>query len=560
MLGESTEEGHYRRLLERSPAGVVITSYDGEVLAANQSAAEALGFDAPDELVGTDIRNRYRDHEERDRLLADVRREGQVRHRELAMVGKEGAEKYLLVSVQEDDHPEYGKDALLTTWVDVTEQRKLRDRLKHLARHDDLTGLLNRRALFDRTEQVLAMCDREGRKAAVLYMDLSGFREVNEQVGHQGGDQILAAVGERLQETMRDADLVARVGGDEFVIVATLLREVEDAEQVGRRLMYAFEEPFEGGGIPLRLQPAVGVALFPDDGRGIDTLLHRADRALWGPDRTKSPGVRRYQARVQGTETATEWEIASDLKRALQRGNELFQVYQPVVTAGEGDVVGLESLVRWEHPEHGLLNPGTFIPEAEASGLIRQMDRAVFRESVRQAAEWIGADLPVEWISVNLSAQTLSEPDCVEWAGRLLERHPELRPGRIVIEITEHTAMRQISRTEVLDRLREEVGLSISIDDFGIGYSSLLYLRQFPADFLKIDMEFVRSVVDSLPDQKVVRGIIALGRAFDMDLIAEGVETEPQESWLREAGCQYLQGYRFGRPADAAETEETLQP
>lgn len=186
-MGESMEDGHYKRLLERSPAGVLFTTYDGEILAANQSAAEALGYDDPDDLASSDIRTRYQHIEDRKRLLTDVRRDGEVRHRELAMKTQDGEEAYLLVSVQEEDHPTYGDEVLLTTWVDVTEQRNLRDRLEHLARHDDLTGLLNRRALFDRAGQVLAMCEREDRKAAALYIDIAGFKEVNEQIGHQGG-------------------------------------------------------------------------------------------------------------------------------------------------------------------------------------------------------------------------------------------------------------------------------------------------------------------------------------------------------------------------------------
>lgn len=548
-MSTSSNDGHYQRLLNRSPAGVVITSYEGEVLAANLSAAAALGFDDPDELIGTDIRSRYRDRGDREELLADVRREGVVRHRELAMVGREGTEKYLLVSVQEENHPEYGKDALLTTWVDVTEQRMLREELEHLARHDDLTDLLNRRALYERSEQVLAMCDREDRRAAVLYVDIAGFRAINEQVGHQGGDEILAAVGQRLKDTMRDADLVARLGGDEFVVVATLLRDEGDADQVGRRLMYAFEEPFQGAGVPLQLQAAVGVSVFPDDGGDIDTLLHRADQALWGPEREKSAGVRRYARTVEGQDAAPAWNVARELNRALQSGDELLQFYQPIVTAEDGEVIGLESLVRWKHPERGVLTPGAFVPEAEASGLIRQLDRVVFRDTVRQTAEWVEAGMSARWVSVNLSAQTLSDPDCVEWAHRVLEQHAPLRPGHLVIEITEHTAMRQVSRTDTLERLQSDVGVSISIDDFGIGYSSLLYLREFPADYLKIDMQFVRNVVENDPDQKVVEGIIALGEAFDLELVAEGVETEGQAAWLRDAGCHFLQGYLYGRPA-----------
>lgn len=473
------------------------------------------------------------------------------------MVDREGESAYLLVSVHEEDHPEYGEGVLLTTWVDITEQKELRDRLEHLAAHDELTGLLNRRALFERSKHALAMCQREDRKAAVLYLDVVGFKQVNEQLGHQGGDQILTAVGERLVQTTRDSDLVARIGGDEFVMLATLLREEEDADQVGRRVMYAFEEPLEASGDSLPLQPAIGAAVFPEDGTDIDTLLHRADRALWGQDRNKPSGVRRCRA-VPQTERMPSWNVPEELQRALQTGGELFPLYQPVISAADGEIVGMEALVRWNHPEHGLLAPGTFIPEAEATGLVRQLDREVGRSAVQQITDWIRRDLSLDWMAVNLSAQTLSEPECVEWMARVLEDHPELTPKRMVVEVTEHTAMREVARSQVLHRLDAEVGLSISIDDFGIGYSSLLYLRRFPADFLKIDREFVQDIQDSSPDQKVVRGIIALGEAFDMKLIAEGVETDGEEKWLREAGCDYLQGFRFGRPAAAEEVEEGL--
>lgn len=557
-MADSSEGEHYRRLLEQSPAGVMFTTFEGEIVSANESAAEALGFDSPEGLVGDRIQNYYSDLDDRDRLLRELERDGEIRHRELTMTTKSGDPAHFLISVRRDRHPEYGDELLLTTAVEITEQHQFRERLEHLARHDDLTGLLDRRALFDRAEQVLSMCEREGRRAAVLYLDIAGFKKVNEQLGHQGGDEILAAVGDRLDATTRDADLAARIGGDEFVVLATLLRDEDDAEQVGRRIMYAFEEPFEGAGIPLQLQPAIGIAVYPEDGTEMDTLLRRADRALWGPDRKKTAGIRRYHPGVEGTETTPGWNVTGELERALQRGDELFQVYQPIVSARDGDVVGLESLVRWEHPEHGLLEPGTFIPEAEASGLIRQVDRVVFRDSVAQAAAWIEEDLPFGWLSVNLSAQSLSDPSCVDWARRTLEKHPSVDPARIVVEITEHTAMRQVSRTNILDRLQDDVGLSISIDDFGIGYSSLLYLRQFPADFLKIDMEFVHEVTESEANQKVVRGIIALGDAFDMDLIAEGVETEAQANWLREAGCHFLQGYLFGRPAEARDVAAML--
>jgi len=553
MVG-SSEDGHYSRLLERSPSGLLITAFDGEILAANEAAAAALGYDQPDELTGTNIRDRYADPARRKELLRKIRKQGEVRDAEFEMRTREGETAHLLVSVKKESHPDFETEVLLTSWVDITDERELRNQLQHFAKHDELTGLLNRRALFERSEQVLAMCERENRRAAVLYIDLVGFQDVNEKLGHEGGDRLLKAVGERLEGTMRDSDLVARIGGDEFVVVATLIRDGEDADQVGRRVLYAFEEEVVDGDHPIRLRPAIGVAVYPEDGADMDTLLHRSDRALWGPNRNKPPGMRRYHAGVDGgRETETSWDVPSELIRALRDGRDLFQVYQPIVDSDTAEPVGLESLIRWDHSEHGLLTPGAFLPDAEASGLIRQLDRRVFRESVGQASAWVDSGLPLDWVSVNLSAQSLSHPESVEWIHEALEEARLPDSMRVVVEITEHTAMQQVTRNDVLQRLRDEVGVSISIDDFGVGYSSFLYLRQFPAQFLKIDLEFVRDIVTSEADQKVVEGIIALGEAFEVEIVAEGVETEAQMEWLREAGCDYLQGYYFGRPAPADE-------
>lgn len=557
-MSDSMTDCDYRRLLERSPAGLLITTMDGEILEANRASAEFLGYDTPEALKATNVREHYADAGQRQAMIERLREEGVVENVELLMETHGGEQKWLLASVNSDYDERRDQTLLLGTWVDVTKQRRLRERLEHLAQHDELTGLLNRRALFGQAEQVLAMCEREHRMAAVVYLDIAGFKQVNEQVGHQGGDEVLGAVGERLEETMRDSDLVARLGGDEFVVLATLLKDERDADQVARRVMFAFDQPFEGAGLPLSLQPAAGVAVYPEDGPDLDTLLHRADRALWGADRKKSPGFRRYQATVVGTE-APNWNVAEELQKALQTGEGLHQVFQPIVDAGDGNIVGLESLVRWEHPVHGSLTPGGFIPEAEATGLIRHLDRAVCRATMDQVAAWEEDGLVPDWVSMNLSAQTLSSPNCVEWIGEELQSRPTLVPKEIVLEITEHAAMQQITRNEVLQALDNQVGVSISIDDFGIGYSSLLYLRQFPADFLKIDKQFVQGIEESLPDQKVVQGIIALGKAFGLSLIAEGVEREAEREWLHKAGCDYLQGYLFGRPAVPEQVEEQLR-
>lgn len=549
-------ERRYRALFHRNVAGTFRTRPDGEILECNQAFAEMLGYESPDQLTGEDAAKLYYAPEERQERIRRLQKEP-LSASELKLIQRDGSPIWVLENSFLIEDPELGEPVNMGTLVDITEERKLRDRLRHRAHHDELTGLLNRRALFDRAEQALAICARQSQKAAVVYADISGFQQVNEQLGHQGGDEVLRAIGERLQEEMRDSDLVARIGGDEFVVIATQIKKEEDVDQVGRRVMLAFDEPFETEHTSLQLRPAVGIAVYPEDGRDLDPLLHRADDALWGPDRNKSPGIRRFQVE-ELDEGVPTWEVTKQLKRALQRGSELYQVYHPIMSADGRDLVGVEALVRWQHPEHGLVTPDQFIPEAEASGLIRQLDRIVFRTVVAQAAKWTREGHPPDWLAVNLSAQTLSNPEFVEWVRQTLADCPTISPKQVVIEITEHTAIRQVARSEVLDQLENDIGISISIDDFGIGYSSLLYLRQFPADYLKIDRQFVAGVSQSEPDQKVVKGIIELGNAFGMKIIAEGVETEEEEGWLRQAGCQYLQGFLFGRPVSAEEIEQRL--
>lgn len=539
-------------MLERSPAGLLVTTLDGDILQANEAAARTLGFGGPDEFRGTSMRDRYRSPDERDALIGQLRETGSVENAELAMETRDGEPVWILTSITVDRVDGHDAPVLIGSWIDVTRRHDLRDALAHRARHDDLTATLNRDALYESAEQALAMCRRQGRKAAAVYVDLVGFKQVNEQLGHRGGDQVLRTVAERLDGASRDSNLVARMGGDEFVVLTTMHDEAEDAVRAARRLLYAFDDPIEVEAGTIQVQPAMGLAVFPDDAEEVDSLLERADRALWGRDRDKGPGLRRYRSESRTSADETD-ALRRDLKRSLQCGPDFVLRYQPIVDARSDAPVGFEALVRWEHPERGTVSPGAFIPVAEASGLIREVDRHVFRTALRQAETWNRHGVDFGWISVNLSTQTLCDPEFVDFVRRTLDRHPRVDPRQVVLEVTEHASLKDVHRTEVLERLSEEVGLSISIDDFGLGYSSLLYLRDFPADRLKIDMEFVQGVADSECDQKMVRGIIGLGRAFDMTLVAEGVETEAQAKWLREHGCPRLQGYLFGKPMSAGE-------
>lgn len=546
---------HAAKLVERSPAGMTVTTREGEVLEANRAAAEILGYDEPGELVGTLITDRYVKLEDRERLLRDLDTEEEVRNLELDFHRQDGYEIAILANVVLVDDHEFEEGVILATWVDMTEHVALERELERQAFRDALTGLDNRRALYHRAGNILAMCRRQERAAALVYIDLVGFKQVNKEMGHSAGDEVLTEVANRLDSISRESDVVSRVGGDEFVVLATLIRDQDDAVQAARRVLYCFDDPVTVQGRDLHLRPAVGVAMFPQDGTDIDTLLDRADRALWGPERQKAPGLRVYRPELD-TEVPKALRLHEDLKTALQKGAAFELQFQPIVPIRSGSVTGVEALIRWHHPELGLLPAGEFIPVAEASGLIGEIDRWVMLEAARQAAEWQERGTGPDWIALNLSAQTLGDPELPDFLEARLANGRGLEPKRLVIEITEHAALRQEKVvSDILQSLHEALGLSISIDDFGTGYSSLLYLRRFPADYLKVDMNFVQGLGESEADEKVVRSIIALGRAFDMELIAEGVETEVQRDWLVTETCDFLQGYLYGRPVPADELD-----
>lgn len=549
------EGAHAAKLVERSPAAMTVTTRKGEILEANRAAAEILGYEDPGELVGTLITDRYVSLEDRERLLRELETEGEVRNLELDFHRQDGYEITIMANVVLVDDPEFEEGVILATWVDMTEHVALERELERQAFRDALTGLDNRRALYHRAGNILAMCRRQERAAALIYVDLVGFKQVNKEMGHSAGDEVLKEVGQRLDSTSRDSDVVSRVGGDEFVVLATLIQDQDDAVQAARRVLYCFDDPVTVQGRDLHLRPAVGVAMFPQDGTDIDTLLDRADRALWGPERQKAPGLRVYRPELD-TEVPKALRLHEDLKAALQKGADFELHFQPIVPIRSGSVTGVEALIRWHHPELGLLPAGEFIPVAEASGLIGEIDRWVMLEAARQAAEWQKREAGPDWIAINLSAQTLGDPELPDFLEARLANGRGLEPTRLVIEITEHAALRQEQVvSEILRSLRETLGLSISIDDFGTGYSSLLYLRRFPADYLKVDMNFVQGLGESDADEKVVRSIIALGQAFDMELIGEGVETKTQLDWLTQEACDFLQGYLFGRPVPADELD-----
>ena len=419
--------------------------------------------------------------------------------------------------------------------------------------NDSLTGLPNRALLLDRMELTLARAEREHRDITVLFLDLDGFKPVNDSMGHLAGDRLLIDVAQRLKTCLRRAETAARVGGDEFAILLADLDDPQRAVDVAERIIAALTAPFSLFGREVFVSASIGIATGHD---APEDLLRNADVAMY---RAKREGGDRYRVFEPGMHAAVvdRLELEADLRRAVER-NELALRFQPIVELQSGRLTGVEALLRWNHPTRGLMAPLDFIPLAEETGLIVALDRWVIAEACRQAARWrdrFGAAAP-GWVSANLSGRHLLESGLEASVGRALAE-AGLEPGALTLEITETVLVQDVAlAVERLERLKE-LGVRIAIDDFGTGYSSLRYVGRFPADFLKIAKPFVDGLHDD-KDAALVQTIVSLGRSLGMEPIAEGIEQRSQLERLRELGSTYGQGYLFARPVGAEEIDALL--
>jgi diguanylate cyclase (GGDEF)-like protein len=422
----------------------------------------------------------------------------------------------------------------------------------HQATHDALTGLPNRTLVLDRLTHALARSRRRPRGLAVLFVDLDRFKVVNDSLGHSVGDEVLVRVGQRLQEAVRPGDTVARLAGDEFVVICEDVEDERDVLRVAERVAEAVAAPIPLYGRDTILTASVGIALACEDTRAED-LLRDADVAMY---RAKERGRARMEVFDQAMRTRMlrRLEIEHALRRALQEGAFTLH-YQPTVHVESGRVISVEALLRWEHSEWGLVMPGEFVPLAEETGLIVPMGKWVVEEACRQMAAWRraqpgSADVSV---SVNLSARQFADPNLVEIVSAAL-RESGLAPSGLWLEITESVLMEEAETTVETLRALRSLGVHLSIDDFGTGYSSLSYLKRFPVDVLKIDRSFVDGLGTDPEDEAIVTAVVRLAQALDLDVVAEGVETAEQLAELRRLGCTAVQGFYFGRPRPADET------
>jgi diguanylate cyclase (GGDEF)-like protein len=426
-------------------------------------------------------------------------------------------------------------------------------RLRHLAHHDTLTGLPNRTAFYERVVRVVDSVRVFGGIAGVLLIDLDRFKEVNDTLGHDHGDRLLREVADRLRNALRQGDTLARLGGDEF---AVLLRDLPDraaAVELASRLLRELEEPFLVRGVTVQLEASIGVAICPDHGRDVTALVRRADVAMYEAKREQGR-VRVYDA-ARDPYSPARLQRVGELRTALTAG-ELVLHYQPKVSVHGGEVTGVEALVRWEHPQHGLLGPADFLPLAERTGLMGDLTRWVIDAALAQARAWQEAGIEVP-IAINLAAANVLDaalPDHV--AERLA--HWGVPGERLTCELSEHTVMADPRRAhEVLDRLRA-LGIRLSLDDFGTGHSSLSYLKRLPLDEVKIDRAFVSGIVGDVNDMLIVRSTIDLARSLGLEVVAEGVEGEEVLEHLRTLRCHEAQGFHLSRPLPADRLVEWL--
>ena len=549
-----------QRAIEASSNGIMIidiTQPDNPIVYANPAFEVITGFSCR-EALGRNARFLSRSDSEQEGLeeIRAALREQRDGHAVLRNYRKDGSLFWNALSVApvRDDGGE------VTHFVgiinDITEQKRYQEQLEYQANHDELTDLPNRNLLSELIVQFALHARRTRRELAVLFIDLDYFKLVNDSLGRSVGDRLLKSMAERLKACVRSADMVARHGGDEFVVVLTDLGSSEDAGPVARKILEALSLPILIEGQELVIACSIGISVYPKDGDDAQTLLKNADAAMF---RAKERGRNNFQfyAREMNARSLARLIMEKHLRRALENG-ELAVHYQPQVDLANGRVSGIEALLRWQNPELGMVPPSVFIPLAEETGLIGPIFEWVLETACSQNRAWQEAGLPALTLAVNLSPTQFRDGNLCASVDRIV-RKTGLAPSCLELEVIESMLMHDVESAMLIMKELKQLGIKLAMDDFGTGYSSLSYLKRFPFDKLKIDISFVREVTVDPESAAIARSIIAMGHNLNLRVIAEGVETEGQLAYLRSHGCDDMQGYLFSRPLPADQIELLLR-
>ena len=546
-------EDRLAAILEKDIARRESAAVDDEAAVLSREKAAAAREDAADlREDAAEVREgaaQVREGEAQEREDAATSREQEIR----AAEAQSASYDHILMLRQANAH-------LVTASIEahkLTEQvQAAKDNLEHLVHHDVLTDLPNRTLLQDRLGQAIELARRQDRQLAVMFMDLDQFKHINDSLGHTVGDQLLQSVAQRLVGCVRHSDTVSRQGGDEFVLLLPYIEHAEDAALTAQKLLAALVLPHRIDGHTVHIGASIGISIYPDDGRDAETLIKCADSAMY---HAKGNGRNNYKFFEQSMNVrAVERQfIEGGLRRALEL-QEFVLHYQPKINLQSGAIVGVEALIRWQHPQRGLLSPVQFVPIAEECGLILPIGRWVLREACRQARAWQDAGLPPIAVAINASAPEFRAEDFLDNLRATLEAS-RLEPRYLELELTESVLMRDAEATGSVLHALSDLGIKLAVDDFGTGYSSLSYLRQFPIDTLKIDQSFVSRMAHNPDDAAVVGAVISMAKSLRLRVIAEGVETAEQAAFLQTQHCDEGQGYLFGRPVAAEALASLLQ-
>ncbi|MCG7878540.1 MAG: EAL domain-containing protein [Candidatus Thiodiazotropha taylori] len=539
------------RAFQNTAEGITVTDASGNIVSTNPAFEAITGY-SHEEVLGQNPRVLKSGHhpdsfykEMWDTLLLTGHWRGEIWNRRK---NGDAYPEWLTISAVKDGNDE--TTHYVGVFTDISQSKEAQDQINFLAHHDALTRLPNRALFRERFDHALMHARRENASIALLFLDLDRFKTVNDTLGHPVGDQVLLEVSKRMNQIIRASDTLARLGGDEFVLLLEEQTDAQHAAVVARKLIDLFSRPMIIGEHELVVTASIGITLYPNDGDDPDKLIRHADRAMY---EAKQQGRNTYRFFTQAlTEGALErLMMENDLRRAVAR-NELILHYQPIVNLETRQLQGIEALVRWQHPEQGLIAPGLFIELAEEIGIIGEIGQWVLRAACSQLARWDRDGFKVPRISVNLSVQQIDREGLITMVSEELN-NSGLSPERLELEVTESMLIRnpELSRT-VLSELRT-LGVKFAIDDFGTGYSSLAYLKLLPLDHLKIDQSFVRDIGKDANDEAIVRAIIGMSKSLGLESVAEGVEEAHQARFLQQAGSELAQGYLYSRPLPADE-------
>jgi diguanylate cyclase (GGDEF)-like protein/PAS domain S-box-containing protein len=561
LVAVKESEELFRTAFDHAPIGMGLVSQAGRWLQVNSSLCEIVGY-SESELLEMDFQSLTHAEDLYNFLchFSEVANDkGPSCQVEKRYLHKLGHEVWVTVNVSLARDSQTGSLHLILQIQDITGRKRAEQRLLHDAFHDPLTGLPNRAYLMDQLSASLDQAKRQANQLfAVLFLDLDRFKVINDSIGHMVGDQLLVGIAERLRKCLRPGDIVARLGGDEFTILLRKIRSSREAIEVAQRVQKEVALPFNLGGYEAFTTASIGIALYDSTYDRHEDLLRDADSAMY---HAKAQGKDRYALFHKGLHTRAMnlLHMETDMRRAIDR-REFFIEYQPIVSLQSGTLSGFEALVRWQHPERGLIAPSDFIPMAEEAGHIGSIGKWVLREACSQMQTWhrqFSANLPLS-IAVNLSSKQFMNSNLLDHVVQTLDA-TGMDPRTLKLEITESGVMENIEIVSIiLERLRNH-GVELSIDDFGTGYSSLSYLHRLPINTLKIDRSFVNRLGEGDENKEIVRTIIMLAKNLGMGVVAEGVETRKQLGRLRELHCESAQGFLFSRPLCAASAETLIK-